>query len=73
MAKLGLTPILEAVEKGRPSVTEISMLFNGRSSPLKREELPSIMHAMGGLLFVTEAMPMRAIIGFDINLDEQAS
>ncbi|KAI9913934.1 hypothetical protein PsorP6_006232 [Peronosclerospora sorghi] len=73
MAKLGLTPLLEAVEKVRPSVTEISMPCNGRSSPLNREALPSIMYAMGGLLFVTEAMPMQARIGFDINLDEQAS
>ncbi|KAI9919757.1 hypothetical protein PsorP6_017288 [Peronosclerospora sorghi] len=50
-----------------------SMPSNGRSSPLKREALPSIVHAMGGLLFVTEAMTMRDCIGFDINLDEQAS
>ncbi|KAG3058335.1 hypothetical protein PC121_g14425 [Phytophthora cactorum] len=78
IAKLGLTPLLEAAEQMRPSTTETSPPLYGRSSPLKRElplqqTLPSIMHAMGGYPLETSAMPKRARIGSDVGLDMQAS
>ncbi|KAE8969486.1 hypothetical protein PR003_g28812 [Phytophthora rubi] len=77
IAKLGLSPLLEAAEQVRPSTAETSPLF-GRSSPLKREllqpqALPSIMHAMGGYPLETSSMPKRARIGSDVGLDVQAS
>ncbi|KAG1688471.1 hypothetical protein DVH05_025774 [Phytophthora capsici] len=78
IAKLGLTPLLEAAEQLRPSMTETSPALYGRSSPLKRElsqsqTLPSIMHAMGGYPLETSGMPKRARIGSDVGLDMQAS
>ncbi|ETP31703.1 hypothetical protein F442_19457 [Phytophthora nicotianae P10297] len=78
IAKLGLTPLLEAAEQMRPSTTETSPPIYGRSSPLKRElplqqALPSIMHAMGGYPLETSAIPKRARIGSDVGLDVQAS
>ncbi|KAG6620428.1 N(6)-adenine-specific DNA methyltransferase 2 [Phytophthora cinnamomi] len=77
IAKLGLTPLLEAAEQVRPSMAETSPLL-GRSSPLKRElpqlhALPSIMHAMGGYPLETSSMPKRARMGSDVGLDVQAS
>ncbi|KAL4102325.1 hypothetical protein PRIC1_006070 [Phytophthora ramorum] len=77
IAKLGLTPLLEAAEQVRPSMAETSPLYS-RSSPLKRElpqplQLPSIMHAMGGYPLETAAIPKRARIGSDVGLDVQAS
>ncbi|KAG7383628.1 hypothetical protein PHYPSEUDO_003503 [Phytophthora pseudosyringae] len=78
MAKLGLTPLLEAAEQVRPLMAETSPPLYGRSSPLKRElqhpqPLPSIMHAMGGYPLETSAMPKRARTGSDVGLDVQAS
>ncbi|KAL3656487.1 hypothetical protein V7S43_018634 [Phytophthora oleae] len=78
IAKLGLTPLLEAAEQLRPSMAETSPALYGRSSPFKRElsqsqTLPSIMHAMGGYPLETSAMPKRARIGSDVGLDMQAS
>ncbi|OWZ19228.1 hypothetical protein PHMEG_0006553 [Phytophthora megakarya] len=78
MAKLGLTPLLEAAEQVRPSMPETSPSLYGRSSPLKRElpqmqTLPSIMHAMGGYPLETSAMPKRARIGSDVGLDMQTA
>ncbi|EGZ19073.1 hypothetical protein PHYSODRAFT_488596 [Phytophthora sojae] len=75
IAKLGLTPLLEAAEQVRPSTAETSPLF-GRTSPLKRElpqPLPSIMHAMGGYPLESLSMPKRARVGSDVGLDVQAS
>ncbi|POM78440.1 Hypothetical protein PHPALM_4029 [Phytophthora palmivora] len=78
IAKLGLTPLLEAAEQVRPSMPETSPSLYGRSSPLKRElpgmqTLPSIMHAMGGYPLEASAMPKRARVGSDVGQDMQAS
>ncbi|KAF4132529.1 hypothetical protein GN958_ATG18259 [Phytophthora infestans] len=78
IAKLGLTPLLEAAEQVRSSTTETSPTLYGRSSPLKRElplqqALPSIMDAMGGYPLETSLMPKRARIGSDVGLDMQTS
>ncbi|CAI5725993.1 unnamed protein product [Peronospora destructor] len=78
MAKLGLTPLVEAAEQIRPSTAEASLPLYGHFSPLKRElslthRLPSMMHAMGGYPLDASAVPKRARIGSDVDMDMQAS
>ncbi|CAI5719927.1 unnamed protein product [Peronospora effusa] len=78
MAKRGLTSLLESADQIRLSAAEASPPLYGHSSPLKRElslthTLPSIMQAMGGYPLDTLAVPKRARIGSDFDMDLQAS